>query len=384
MSLFLVSFFLLYGGMHGYLIVKARNAFDLGAGAIAPMVLFALLMICAPFIAHLSERSGHAMLALAAAWAGYVWLGLLFLFLCGSLLIDMAGLLVRFAVWAGGWDTPRIANAVRLHFCLAGTVAILITCYGFVEARVVRTERVVVETDKLAEGAPPIRIVQISDVHLGLMVGESRLRGIIDGIKRADPDLLVCTGDLLDGETDGLTHLARLFNEIEPPYGKFAITGNHEFYAGLAHFMAFAGKAGFTVLRGERADIAGVMTIAGVDDIAGMPSHLARVVDERDLLPGPKERLFTLLLKHRPLVDRRSVGHFDLQLSGHTHKGQIFPFTLVVRAFFPFTAGRFDLGANSVLYVSRGTGTWGPPIRFLAPPEITLIEVRPRGRAAGS
>jgi len=122
------------------------------------------------------------------------------------------------------------------------------------------------------------------------------------------------------------------------------------------------------------------MTIAGVDDIAGMPFHLAKVVDEVSLLQGNGQRRFTLLLKHRPIVDQRSVGHFDLQLSGHTHKGQIFPFTLVVKAFFPYAAGRFDLGADSLLYTSRGTGTWGPPIRFLAPPEITLIEVRPRGR----
>jgi predicted MPP superfamily phosphohydrolase len=102
---------------------------------------------------------------------------------------------------------------------------------------------------------------------------------------------------------------------------------------------------------------------------------LQEPVPEKDILAKIPRNKFTLLLKHQPRIDRPSVGLFDLQLSGHAHKGQIFPFTLVTRIIFPLNAGDYDLGKGSLLHVSRGSGTWGPPVRFLAPPEVTIIEL---------
>ena len=139
--------------------------------------------------------------------------------------------------------------------------------------------------------------------------------------------------------------------------------------------MRFTERAGFTVLRGEALTVAGAITVAGVDDPTGKGFGLLRGGSERDLLSGlPRER-FTLLLKHMPVVEENAAGLFDLQLSGHTHKGQIFPFNLITRLFFPTDAGLAHLPNNSHLYVSKGSGTWGPPIRFLSPPEVTVIEL---------
>jgi len=134
-------------------------------------------------------------------------------------------------------------------------------------------------------------------------------------------------------------------------------------------------NSGFTVLRSEGKTIPGIINIAGIDDPAGRRIGLSReVAEDRLLSQCPRER-FTLLLKHQPLPDTDTIGLFDLQLSGHTHKGQIFPFNLVTKLFFPKHTGYFNLPKQSHLYVSRGTGTWGPPIRFLAPPEITIIDL---------
>jgi len=135
------------------------------------------------------------------------------------------------------------------------------------------------------------------------------------------------------------------------------------------------------VLRGEVRDPGGALVIAGVDDPAGRGFSLkGRADGERELLAGLSRDRFVLLLKHRPIVEEESLGLFDLQLSGHTHRGQIFPFNHIVDLYFPKSSGLHDLG-HSHLYVSRGSGTWGPPIRFLAPPEVTVIEIVNRKHA---
>jgi hypothetical protein len=220
-----------------------------------------------------------------------------------------------------------------------------------------------------------LTIAQISDVHLGLIVREERLKRILREVERAGPDILVSTGDLVDGQMGSLRGLAELLKTINPKYGKFAITGNHEFYAGLDQALNFMEKAGFTVLRGETLNLAGIINIAGIDDPTGKQFEDLRGVSERALLSELPREKFTLLLKHLPVMDENALGLFDLQLSGHTHKGQIFPFTLITRLFFGNYSGLTHLPNNSYLYVSRGSGTWGPPIRFLSPPEVTIIKL---------
>jgi uncharacterized protein len=220
-----------------------------------------------------------------------------------------------------------------------------------------------------------LRIVQISDVHLGLIIGTERLSRILDAVRAAKPDILVSTGDLLDGQVDGIEALEKQFREINPKFGKYAVNGNHEYYVGIERAEDFCKSAGFTLLCNKTFDIPGVAVIAGVDDPAAGRFGLSGNVTEKQLLSGiPKER-FVLLLKHRPLLDPDSKGLFDLQLSGHTHRGQIFPFTLIIRMLFPIDSGLLNLENNSYLYVNPGSGTWGPPMRFLAPPEVTVIDL---------
>jgi predicted MPP superfamily phosphohydrolase len=159
----------------------------------------------------------------------------------------------------------------------------------------------------------------------------------------------------------------------------FAVTGNHEFYAGLPQALSFTEQAGFRLLRNEAISLDNALTLAGVDDPAALHGVERKGVPEHDLLQGVSRGRFTVLLKHRPVMDTTSLGLFDLQLSGHVHKGQIFPFNLLTHLFYPVKMGFSTYANGSSLYVSRGTGTWGPPIRFLAPPEITVITlVRPR------
>ncbi|MBF8251252.1 MAG: metallophosphoesterase [Deltaproteobacteria bacterium] len=363
MYLFLITFFLVYVSMHFYLFLKAKAAFTFGPLVSIPLILFMAGMVFSPLTIRSLERYGLESAARLTAYIGYTWMGVLFLFVSASILIDLCR------------KTGLLRIPPRISFFIPILISMSIATYGYFEALDIRTEMVIVKTPKIPKSIGRLRVVQISDVHLGLIVREERLKRILNEVKSAEPDLLVSTGDMVDGQIDNLTGLAELLNEISPRYGKFAVTGNHEFYAGLANSLDFTKKAGFKVLRGESISVAGILNIAGVDDPAGKPFGLFADIQEKGLLSTLPQETFTLLLKHRPEVDKDARGLFDLQLSGHVHKGQIFPFSIITRLFYPVRAGEMNVIDGASLYVSRGSGTWGPPIRFLSPPEVTVIDI---------
>ncbi len=372
---FLLIYFLLYSGLHLYSFLKAKRAFKFGRRTGASIAGFMVLMVLAPIIVRQSENAGFEALARLTAYGGYTWMGLIFLFFSGSLALDLYRLLVSAAGALLRKDLARLLPSARYCFYLPLLFALTAVAQGYFSARNIRTERIVIRTPKLPAETGRLRIVQISDVHLGLIVREEKLKLILDAVERAEPDILVSTGDLWDGQVCELNGLCGLLDRVKPRYGKYAVIGNHEFYAGLEQSLEFTRRAGFIILRGEAVVPGGIVNLAGVDDRTGRYSSLYQEVSERELLSGLDNGKFTILLKHRPEIDAEALGLFDLQLSGHTHKGQIFPFMAITKMFFVITSGHLRLTDDSSLYVNRGSGTWGPPIRFLAPPEVTVIEL---------
>jgi predicted MPP superfamily phosphohydrolase len=373
MSLFFIAIFAIYGGMHVYAFLRAKIVFGFGPAAGAAIAVFMAAMTFAPFFIRLLEKNDFELSAEVLSYIAYLWMAALFLFFCGSIVFDLANMLISASARiTGGLRKLLITPRMSFFSCLG--LSLIICLYGFFDALNIRTERLRIETTKLPAHVQRLTIVQISDVHLGLIVRTARLKRILDIVKAERPDIFVSTGDLVDAQIDELEGLAELLREVKAPYGNYAITGNHEYYAGIKEATAFTRKCGFTLLRGE-AVRNGVINIVGVDDPTGAQLHIEKQEPETALLSGlPKDR-FTLFLKHRPTVDQNSAKLFDLQISGHTHRGQIYPFTYVSKIAYPLNAGRFDLGAGSILYVSRGTGTWGPPIRFLSHPEVTVYEL---------
>jgi predicted MPP superfamily phosphohydrolase len=373
MTWFILTFFSVYGGMHLYAFLKARSALHFGPAAGTGIAVFMLAMTVVPFLIRALERQGYELSARALSYVGYLWLAALFLFFFLSLCFDLYGLVVRIVGWMRpGRDLPRITPL--LSFSISLGLAVAICVYGYFEALAIRTERLVVQTDKLPAGTDRLTIVQISDVHLGLIVRCDRLVAILEQVSAAKPDLFVSTGDLVDAQINHLPGLRELLQDIRPKYGKYAIMGNHEFYAGPAKSVEFTTHAGFTMLRNETRDI-GPIVLAGVDDRTVRQMGLGGPKPDREVLDGLDRRKFVLFLKHQPHPDPDAIGLFDLMLSGHTHKGQIWPFLYLTKRVHPFLAGKYDVGKGSLVYTSRGSGTWGPPIRFLSPPEVTVIEL---------
>ncbi|MCF8145088.1 MAG: metallophosphoesterase [Deltaproteobacteria bacterium] len=373
--MFISVFLTLYGLLHFYAFLKVQKAFVLSRGAGAVLACFMLFMLFCPVLVRVLERHGVEAFSRILAITGYIWMGFLFLFVCAVLLMDLYGLICRVGTYLLHGRADRWIPSARVVFFAALAVSVTGTAYGYLEALTIRKEHLTIRTPKIPKSLGRLRIVQISDMHLGRIVGEGRLENILGKVREAKPDILVSTGDLVDGQMDDASGLADMLERIHTPYGKFAVTGNHEFYAGLGRSLAFTEAAGFTVLRGTGADIKGMIFIAGVDDAAGRRFGLSTEEREEELLSQAPMDRFALLLKHRPYVAHTGDRNFDLQLSGHTHGGQIFPFSLIIKMLYPVDSGLLRLRKGAYLYVSRGGGTWGPPIRFLAPPEIAIIDL---------
>jgi len=374
MSRFFLTIFAVYGGIHVYAFLRAWNALGFGRGTGLVLALFMVLMVVAVFLIHSLESYEYERTARALAYLAYFWMAVLFLFFSGSLLIDVINLLIRGSGWLTRTNIASVLITPRLSFFVCLALALAISMYGYFEALNIRPERVRVETPKLPAGIERLTIVQVSDVHLGLIIRCNRLGKMLDVVKAAKPDIFISTGDLVDAQINHLTGLADLLREVKPKYGKYAITGNHEYFAGIEKAIAFTKECGFTMLRNETVSD-GPIAIVGVNDGTGVRLGFEKKVVERALFSKVPRDKFVLFLKHQPLIDQDSLGLFDLQISGHTHKGQIFPFTLLTLLTYPLNAGNYTLAKGSFLHVSRGTGTWGPPIRFLSPPEVAVYEL---------
>ena len=375
---FLLTFLSVYGAIHLYLFMKARSALSPGVGLNMVMALFLAAMVVAPIAVRLLDRHGLPLASRYLAYISYTWMGLIFFFFWLSLCLDVFNLGMRVFALVQGSATSRLVWSGKNSFIFLILAVAIMAVWSAFSAWQIRLHRVELQTTKLPASKSKLIIAQISDLHLGLMVGERRMARVVRLLERAKPDVLVCSGDVVDAQMERFDNLAGMLEKVEIPLGKFAVMGNHEFYAGISQSERFLKAAGFILLRNQEYTLDNLFRIVGLDDPVGKNRYQedsAASISESDLLARSNSQTFTILLKHRPTVENESLGHFDLQLSGHTHGGQIFPFNLIVGHFYPNQNGIYPLNKDSVLYVSRGTGTWGPPMRFLAPPEVTLIEL---------
>jgi len=341
-----------------------------------PVAVFEAAMIATLFVGLLDPWRRN-WLARAAESMALHWVAVIFWFFIFMLVADAWNVGVRLVAL----PLPQVKAAlvpVRTAVMVVGGLIAVGFGWGLIEARRVGVERIAVTVPNWPADAEPIRIVQISDVHLSVQMPARQMEEIAALVAAEKPDVLVSTGGLVDGLTDSITHLAGPLAAIDAPMGKFAVLGNHELMMGIDQSVAFHELAHMRVLREESILIDGRLRIAGVDHTGRRPpADQGLRADESKVLAPADDGVATVLLKHEPDVEDASLGRFRLQLSGHTHNGQIFPFRYFVGLRYPRRVGRYELGKGSTLYVTPGTGTWGPRLRVLAPPEITVITLTP-------
>ncbi len=275
-------------------------------------------------------------------------------------------------------DPDRRLLLARGAAIFAGLTAAGVTGYG------VRTalgppqlDRVQIPLAKLPRAMDGVRIALVSDIHLGPLVGRTHTERIVAKINSLDPDVVAVVGDLVDGTVAELGPAAAPLRGLRARHGSFFVTGNHEYYSGHEEWIDEVARLGLRPLRNERLPIparGGVFDLAGVNDVtgetAGDPPDFAKTLDGRD----PSRAV--VLLAHQPVQAREAARYgVDLQLSGHTHGGQMVPFNLLVGLQQPVVSGLGTVDGVPV-YVTNGAGFWGPPVRVGAPPQVTLVELR--------
>ena len=371
-ALLVLAFVLIYTGLHMVVYYALRPLWRPLKWPSKLFRMISFIMICLPIISRILERNGFPGIAGALAGPAYIWMGFILIGLAVALaawiLRGAAALLRRGSRPGGG----------RIWAFLVLVVSLGLMYYGYQEAAAPRLVRFEVTTPRLQENSTGVRIVQIGDLHLNAATRSDYLKNLVLRIKELKPDVLVSSGDLIDGILDPAGLEVQMFSELTPRLGKFAVTGNHEYINGAAYSQTMHENMGFRMLRGEVAKIAGLLNLAGVDD----PRRETVRQTEAALMKSIQNETFTVLLKHRPELDAESDGLFDLQLSGHTHGGQLFPYIYLISMMYPRIAGPYPLSKRGVIYTSRGTGTWGPPFRLLAPPEITVFDVK-HGKSFG-
>ena len=369
---FLPSFFITVQlCCHIYLFWNLQRGFELRSWrfVVAGVLLAGFLMVA--FRPKLVEFLDNPLLGKAIfLWAGFL---LIVTILTGGR--D----LMHFAAWGidrfGGTAlSARIPLAASIRLALAAGV--LAFGYSLYEASAVRIRHLAIATERLSPEAGQVRIAALSDLHLFRDTSAAWVERIVRQTNAQNPDIVVLLGDIVDDRLDRRPDLLTAVRGLTARHGKFAILGNHEQYRGLEASTAFLEQAGFAVLRGEVRVVAGV-ALAGVDD----PVIRGRRSIGETLADAPGDH-FVVLLAHRPETPAEARGRFDLQLSGHTHGGQIWPLALFTRLQCGYwsgvtrlAGGERDGGRPGLLYISRGVGHKNPPVRFLAPPEITVVDV---------
>ena len=344
----------------------------------AGQALFAAL--ASLMIAGFASRAFAGTVLLWLGRVGFLWFALAFyLFVC-LLAADLVRALWRLARRArtGPADPGRRAFLSRAASASAAAGAALgVTGFGIFEAfGAPEVTLLKVALPGLPRSLAGLSIVQLTDLHVGAWVDRGFVEDLVERTNALSPDVVAITGDLVDGGVDELWPKISPLGGLRARLGTFFITGNHEFYCGADEWCAALTKLGIVSLRNERVrlgDAAASIDLVGVEDWSARARGFGGGSDLAAALKGRDPTRPAILLAHQPRgVEEAARQGIGLQLSGHTHGGQIWPWSLAVKLAFPYFRGRYQVGGMTV-YVSRGCGFWGPPVRVGAPPEIVKV-----------
>ncbi len=373
--MFLVFILLVWTAMHAYVFWRVASLPWVAQHLPRTLLFAAAAALWISYIgARFLDRAGLEIIGRPLEWVGSYWLGLLFLtFVC----VLATDILTGFGLLLPGWAPTARALAVP--------AAVVLFAIALVQGvRGPSVGRYEVPMPGLPAENDGTVVVVLSDTHLGNMIGKRWLEARLAQIEALKPDLLIMAGDIVEGDTARETTLLPLLRRFHAPFGVWAVTGNHEFYAGLDDSLRLFESAGWKPLRDRWFEVRPGLVIAGVDDLTARRRYRADIgvfVDKA--LANRPANAATIFVSHSPLeIERAANDGVGLTLSGHTHNGQLWPFTYIVRRVYPLVAGRYQIGGTTAI-VCRGTGTWGPRMRLWGRGEILRIVLRsPAGKQA--
>jgi uncharacterized protein len=378
MLMFLFTVLFVYGSINAYLLRRGWQAFSERPALRGVLMATAGVLILAYPLGRIFEGSGRHGAALPFLLIGSIYMALmlyLFFFTLGIDLLRLGHALFRWFP-AAIVRHPGKAGEIAGFFVLGA--AILIVAGGAVNAARPAARTLDITVDKTAPGVESLNIVLASDIHLGLINRCGRLSRLVEIINGLNPDILVLPGDIVDESVpeDQEERMIDILRAVRAPLGIYAVLGNHEYYSGLEKSLDYLGRAGVIVLQDEAVIVGGAFAVIGRKDPTAVRMGDKRLpIGEILETSGISTDLPLILLDHQPFrLEEAEEAGIDLQLSGHTHAGQLFPLSLLNRRIYEQSWGYHRRGKTQY-YISSGAGTWGPPVRTGSRSEVVAIRV---------
>jgi predicted MPP superfamily phosphohydrolase len=365
MSVFFTVVLLIWTMMNVYVFWRISSIPAVGRVPRAALIIAGVILWASYVVGRILARQRIRVVAAPLEWIGSYWLGVIFFILIGFITVEI--------ITGFGYLLPHQAPTFRSFALVAAGFLALIALVQGIRAPVVSSEEVRLHGLPAALDGAVLAVA--TDTHVGDAVGAKWLSRRVDQIQALRPDLIILGGDIVEGDGYG-RDLLDAFRRFSAPLGVFAVTGNHEFYAGVEASVRFLEAAGVQVLRDRWVEVRPGLVLAGVDDLTARCQYGEHGSFVQQALAGRPNPAATIFVSHTPWhADKASDAGAGLMFSGHTHAGQIWPFGYLVKLQYPFISGRYDLGSMT-LFVCRGSGTWGPRMRLWRRSEILRITIR--------
>lgn len=375
--LFFTIFFTLYGLINFYVFLRGWQAIPPDSTLRIPYALIFWALALSFIAGRFLERIAISTLSDIVVWVGSFWLAAFAYFMLIALVIDLLRLLNYIVPFFPSFITRNYARAKEITALGAVLLVTGAIAVGYFNARSPRLRTLRLHIDKNVDSLRTLNLAVASDIHLGTIIGRSRLDAIVETINALEPDLILLPGDIVDEDLGPVIkqNLGETLRKLKAKYGVLAITGNHEYIGGVEEACKYLEEHGITVLRDTSVRVNNSLFVVGREDRSISQFARKKRKPLEDLMTQVDKRFPVILMDHQPFgLDEAVRQGIDLQLSGHTHHGQIWPFQLITKAVYELSWGYLKR-ASTHIYVSSGVGTWGPPVRIGNTPEIVNIQL---------
>jgi predicted MPP superfamily phosphohydrolase len=338
------------------------------------IALFWILVLAYP-VGRILESVAPAFAPSVLIKVGSIWLAVMLYLLVGFLIVDI----LRFINYISGLHLLAFLSDKRtLIIAVIYAITTLLTVIGYINARTPRVSQVEINLPAELKISHPIKIVATSDIHLGTIISNGRLKKLTEMINSQNPDIILLVGDTFDEDLGPVirNNMGEQLATLKAKYGAYAVTGNHEYYGNAAEAVNYLQNHGITVLQDTSITVGGIVNLIGRNDRQSIRFLGKNRKPLEELVREANQSLPSILMDHQPFnLEEAENNNITLQLSGHTHHGQLWPFNYITGAMFELSSGYLKKG-NTHYYVSNGYGTWGPPVRIGNRPEIIVITLK--------
>jgi len=363
----------IYGLANYYIFIRGLHALH-PTGTLRILCAAVFIFLAVSFVASVFlERTDIIVLGKPLSWIGSFWLGAFVYFFLIVLAIDLLRLINHFIAFYPAFVTSNPARSAFVAALSSISIVVLLLVYGFVNAHIVRIRTFDIVVNKKAGSLHSLNIVMASDIHLSSIIDRSRIESIVGKINSLEPDIILLPGDIVDGDLNPVIdqNSGEALRQLKAPLGVYAITGNHEYIGGVEKACKYITDHGVKLLRDANVFVDRSFYIVGREDLSDR-----RRRSLNDLMEHVDKNYPVILMDHQPFhLEEAERNGIDLQLSGHTHHGQLWPFNYITDMVYELAYGYLVKGSTHI-YVSSGVGTWGPPLRIAADPEIVNIKLR--------